>query len=87
MTRERILDLVDLVLAANYQFEQTDSSAAITLDLGRYTSNIYVHENIGGPGSNMTVYSDAPESEYCDPALVKAEFHIRKIMEVKDNAG
>ena len=88
MTRQRIHEMVDLVLNLNELSTRLDNDnvrASIGVD-GKYeTGAVWIHTNIGTPDmvSYTYVFSKympmASEDIY-DPGYVKAEAHIKKLI-------
>ena len=85
MKSTRLHELLDLVCAANYQSQETDGHYSICLKVGRWETSgaVFIHEHLDKAGENtLTVYSEAPLlNEIEDPDYIKAEAHIRRLME------
>ena len=94
MTRERLHELLDLVLDCR-RFEHV----VVTIEIDAYHEIIYVWEKNQEEGINMVVYTSSEvfppkgETKYNgvrhvgDPGLVKAEAHIRRLLAEKEEEG
>ena len=90
MTRERIIELLDLVLACNEQLEENDITASLDVSAYHTDLNVYYHGDITPPDPGITMYSytytvsdsvvDGIKTVY-DPELTKAEEHLRRIID------
>lgn len=88
MTRERLHELLDLVLDCR-RFEHV----VVTIEIDAYSEIIYVWEKNQEEGIDMVTYTSSevfpPKGEtkhgsvrsVGDPGLVKAEAHIRRLLD------
>lgn len=84
MTRVRLFDICDLVLAANHQFEENGIDAACGLDVSKFSYEVRVHERMLEDGYKFTRYTTDETMNAChDPEFLKAEAHIKRLMEAK----
>ena len=82
MKTERLHSLVDLITAANYQFifnRMLSTQADIALT--KYHVLIHVTEDVDGKIKGVTYSSTDLGGCVYDPGLIKAENHIRQLME------
>lgn len=90
MTRERLHDLVDLVMAANYHFEQNDMDYLAAITISQVNTHIWIHD-MSDKGqywayNTSSLHRDDEHNTY-DPELIRAQEHIHKLMEGKANVA
>ena len=84
MTRVRLLDICDLVLAANHQFDVNHIDAACGLDVGKWDMEVRIHERILEDDYKYYRYTtEGTTNGIHDPDFTKAEAHIKRLMEAK----
>lgn len=87
MTSMRLHEILDLVCACNYQAKETDGEYSVTFRIGRWDTYIFINDALGKIEDNhSTVYSECPyDGEVEDPDFIKAEEHIKRLMEGKND--
>lgn len=84
MTRVRLLEMCDLVLAANYQFDKNGDGRTVSLEIAKFGHTIRVNENLFDKNVPVVRYTtDRILSTNYDPEFLKAEAHIKRLMEEK----
>lgn len=87
MTRERLIDLMDLTLAVSHLIEVNDMHYNIELQIGTIETNIWVHDLKNNTYISYSTYGLRDDKHHMfDPDLIRGEEHIRRIMEGEHDA-
>lgn len=94
MTRERIIELLDLVLECNKRHKEKDITVSLNVSAFHVEVNIFFHDMdaLEEDGVDMYSYTDDVVTDRLvdgirtlhDPKLSKAERHIRRIIDDVD---